>query len=238
MHSKSESITNSDDPHVRDRSTASRARVVAAADDARQRLGRDLHDGVQQGLVSLALDLRCVESQVPVDLPRLRAQISDVRDGLTRMLDELREISRGVHPVILTEGGLPVALKALVRRSAVPTALTVHSEQRPPDWVEVAAYYLVAEALTNAAKHAKASIVHVDIEAVDRCVRIAVRDDGVGGVDLGRGSGLLGLVDRIEALGGRLTITSPSGVGTSLLATIPLDDDTAQWHDPLVQSAE
>jgi signal transduction histidine kinase len=224
MQSKNNRTTISN-AQVRAQLNASRARVVAAADDARRRLERDLHDGVQQGLVSLALDLRTVESRVPVDLPRLRAQISEIGDGLTRVLDELREISRGIHPAILSEGGLECALKALARRSAVPAMLTVHAQRRLPERVEVAGYYLVAEALTNAAKHAKASIVHVDIEAADECVRISIRDDGVGGADPAQGSGLIGLVDRVEALGGTLTITSPPGTGTSLLASLPLDDN-------------
>lgn len=226
MHSETNRITISN-AHAGAQLTASRARVVTAADDARRRLERDLHDGIQQGLVSLALNLRLVESTVPADLPRLRAQIAEIGDGLTRVLDELREITRGIHPAILTEGGLESALKALARRSAVPATLTVQIERRLPDRVEVAGYYLVAEALTNAAKHAKASSVHGDIDAADAYVRISIRDDGVGGADPVRGSGLIGLVDRVEALGGKLTITSPPGAGTSLLATIPLDDSTA-----------
>jgi signal transduction histidine kinase len=226
MHSKNNRITISN-AHAGAQLTASRARVVAAADDARRRLERDLHDGIQQGLVSLALNLRVVESMVPAGLPRLRARISEIGDGLTRVLDELREISRGLHPAILSERGLESAVKALARRSAVPATLTVHAQRRLPERVEVAGYYLVAEALTNAAKHATAAIVHVDIDAADGCVRISIRDDGVGGADPVQGSGLLGLVDRVEALGGKLTITSPPGAGTSLLATIPLDDSTA-----------
>jgi signal transduction histidine kinase len=230
MQSQDKRITISK-AHVPAQLTASRARVVAAADAARRRLERDLHDGVQQGLVSLALELRSVESRVPADLPRLRTRISEIGDGLDRVLDELREISRGIHPAILTEGGLERALEALASRSAVPATLTVHAERRLPERVEVAGYYLVAEALTNAAKHAKASIVHVDVSAAGGCVRISIRDDGVGGADLKRGLGLIGLVDRIEALRGTLAITSPPGTGTSLLATIPLDDSTALTTD-------
>jgi signal transduction histidine kinase len=219
MDSKNDGITTS---NANAEPTASSARVVAAADDARRRLERDLHDGVQQGLVSLALDLRSVEAMVPADLPQLQARISEIGDGLTRLLDELREISRGLHPAILSEGGLEFALKALVRRSAVPATLSVRIEARLPERIEVPAYYIVSEALTNAAKHARASVVDVDVAAANGTVRIAVRDDGVGGADLGRGSGLIGLVDRVEAVGGEITITSPPGEGTSLLATIPL----------------
>jgi len=208
--------------HVRAQINSSRARALAAADDARRRLELDLHD-VQQGLVSLALELRSVESRVPADLPPLQAQIAGIGDGLARVLDELREISRGIYPAILTEGGLELAVKALARRSAVPAELSVRIERGLPERVEAAAYYFVSEALTNAAKHAMASVVHVDIDAADGCVRILIRDDGVGGADPTRGSGLIGLVDRVEALGGELTITSPPGAGTTILACIPLN---------------
>jgi signal transduction histidine kinase len=144
-------------------------------------------------------------------------------DGLSGVLDELREISRGLHPAILSEGGLEYALKALVRRSAVPATLSVRIEERLPERIEVPAYYIVSEALTNAAKHARATVVDVDVEASNGFVRIAVPDDGVGGAEIGQGSGLIGLVDRVEAVGGEITITSPPGEGTSLLATIPLE---------------
>jgi signal transduction histidine kinase len=228
MDSKNDGITTS---NANAEPTASSARVVAAADDARRRLERDLHDGVQQGLVLLALDLRSVEAMVPADLPQLQARISEIGDGLTRLLDELREISRGLHPAILTERGLESAVKALARRSAVPATLTVHAERRLPERVEVAGYYVVSEALTNAARHAQASVVHVGIDAADECVRISIRDDGVGGADPAHGSGLIGLVDRVEALGGELTITSAPGAGTSLLASIPLDDSPLDDSD-------
>jgi signal transduction histidine kinase len=228
MDSKNDGITTS---NANAEPTASSARVVAAADDARRRLERDLHDGVQQGLVSLALDLRSVEAMVPADLPQLQARISEIGDGLTRLLDELREISRGLHPAILTERGLESAVKALARRSAVPATLTVHAERRLPERVEVAGYYVVSEAPTNAARHAQASVVHVGIDAADECVRISIRDDGVGGADPAHGSGLIGLVDRVEALGGELTITSAPGAGTSLLASIPLDDSPLDDSD-------
>jgi signal transduction histidine kinase len=213
-------ISNAD---ARAQLTASRARVVAAADEARRRLERDLHDGIQQGLVSLALALREAEAMAPSEPPALPNAIAGVADGLTGVLDELREISRGLHPAILSEGGLGYALKALVRRSGVPATLNVRIDGRLPERVEVPAYYIVAEALTNAAKHARASTVDVDVEVTDSVVRITVRDDGVGGADLGRGSGLIGLVDRVEAAGGEITITSPPGEGTSLLATLPLE---------------
>jgi len=212
-------ISNAD---ARAQLTASRARVVAASDEARRRLERNLHDGVQQGLVSLALALREAESLAPADPPELRTTIGRVVDGLTAVLDELREISRGLHPALLSEGGLAYALRSLARRSAVPTTLHVRVPDRLPERIEVPAYYLVSEALTNAAKHAQASVVDIDVEATDGVARIAVRDDGVGGADIRRGSGLIGLVDRVEAAGGELRITSRPGEGTSLLATFPL----------------
>jgi signal transduction histidine kinase len=202
--------------------TASRARIVAAADDTRRRIERDLHDGTQQRLVSLGLQLRAAQAAVPPELGELEGELSRVAEGLASVSDELREISRGIHPPILSEGGLGPALAALARRSAVPVKLDVRTERRLPERVEAAAYYVVSEALTNAAKHARAAVVDVDVDADDSMVRLAIRDDGVGGADLGRGSGLIGLRDRVEALGGRLEVASPAGHGTSLLARIPI----------------
>ncbi|QYN34750.1 GAF domain-containing sensor histidine kinase [Pseudonocardia sp. DSM 110487] len=212
-------ISNAD---AREQLTASRARVVAASDEARRRFERNLHDGVQQGLVSLALTLREAESMAPPDTPELHAAIGRVVDGLNGVLEELREISRGLHPAILSEGGLAYALRSLARRSAVPTTLNVRVPGRLPERVEVPAYYVVSEALTNAAKHAQASVVDIDVDATNGIARIVVRDDGIGGAEIGQGSGLIGLVDRVEAAGGEFTITSPPGEGTSLLATFPL----------------
>jgi signal transduction histidine kinase len=139
------------------------------------------------------------------------------------VLEELREIAQGIHPAILSRGGLPRALTVLARRSAVPVKLDLHADRRLPEPVETAAYYATAEALTNAAKHARASIVHVALEARDEKVRLAIHDDGIGGADLSRGSGLIGLSDRIAALGGTLTVTSPAGNGTTVLTEIPLE---------------
>ncbi|MCW2672620.1 MAG: hypothetical protein JWP14_1209 [Frankiales bacterium] len=202
--------------------TASRARVVATGDDTRRRLQRDLHDGAQQRLVSLALEVRAAEALAPREPAALHVQLSQIREGLTGALDELREISQGIHPAILTEGGLQAALKALARRSAVPVELEVRANGQLSEQVEVAAFYVVSEALTNAAKHASATVVRVDVETDDVIARLCVSDDGVGGADLDRGSGLVGLRDRVEALGGRIEITSPVGGGTALVATIPI----------------
>ena len=203
--------------------TASRARIVAAADDARRHFERDLHDGAQQRLVSLGLKLRTAEAMVPPDLHQLNEQISDVVMGLAGVSEDLREISRGIHPAILSKGGLCPALRALGRRSAVPVQLDLAIAGRLPETAEVAAYYVVAEALTNVAKHAQASEVSVSVELEGANLRLSIRDDGVGGADSRKGSGLLGLIDRVEALGGTMAITSSPGNGTSLLATIPLE---------------
>jgi signal transduction histidine kinase len=202
---------------------ASRARVVAAADETRRRIERDLHDGIQQRLVSLGLELRAAQVTVPPQLGELDGVVSHVVEGLASVLDELREISRGIHPAILSEGGLEPALAALRRRSAVRVELDLNVERRLPEPIEVAAYYVVSEALTNAAKHAHASAVNVELDTDDAILQLAIRDDGIGGADPGRGSGLVGLSDRIEALGGTLQITSPAGTGTTLLIEVPLE---------------
>jgi signal transduction histidine kinase len=177
---------------------ASRARIVTAADDARRRLERDLHDGAQQRLVSLALKARMTEVSLPAGA-----------------------ISRGIHPAILSKGGLGPALRSLACRSAVPVELDVDVEGRLPDRVEVAAYYVVAEALTNTARHAHAAEVKVRVKAADGQLDLTISDDGAGGADPATGSGLIGLVDRVEAVGGHFSVSSPAGVGTSLAATIP-----------------
>jgi signal transduction histidine kinase len=184
-----------------------------------------LHDGAQQQLVSLALELRAAEASVPRELGEHRAELSRIVDGLTSALDDLREIALGIHPAVLADGGLGPALKTLVRRSAVAVNLDVRAEARLPEPVEVAAYYVVAEALTNAAKYARASVIHVAVEARGGILRVTVRDDGEGGADPARGSGLLGLKDRAEAIGGTFSFSSPPGAGTSLDVELPLDAD-------------
>jgi signal transduction histidine kinase len=202
--------------------TASRARIVSAGDEARRRFERDLHDGAQQRLVALGLKLRAAEAAVPDDLESLRGQVSDIVDDLVEASKDLQDLSRGIHPAVLSRGGLTPALKTLARRSTVPVELHLRVNGRLPDSVEVAAYYVVVESLTNAAKHAGASEVSVEVEADDDDLRLSICDDGSGGAGWGRGSGLVGLRDRVEALGGRLLVSSPVGVGTSLMATIPL----------------
>jgi PAS domain S-box-containing protein len=203
---------------------ASRARIVTAADQTRRRIERDLHDGVQQRLVSLTLDQRQAEATVPAELPELRARLSRVADGLAGAMEELQEISRGIHPAVLARGGLTAALRTLARRSAVPVLLEVRAETPLPEPVEVAAYYIVSEALTNTAKHARASVVHVVAEARGGVLGLSIHDDGRGGADHRRGSGLIGLTDRVDALGGTIEVVSPSGEGTTLLVTLPIDE--------------
>jgi signal transduction histidine kinase len=202
---------------------ASRARIVATADATRRRIERDLHDGAQQQLVSLALQVRAAQANAPKKLSKHRQDLSQIAEGLTTVLDELREIARGIHPAILAEGGLGPALKTLAHRSPIPVELDVRDEERLPESVEVAAYYVVSEALTNAAKHSGATKVEVEVEMHERTLRVTVRDDGAGGAEPDRGSGLLGLKDRAEAIGGTLRLESGRDVGTSLIAELPLD---------------
>ena len=202
---------------------ASRARIVAAADEARRRIERNLHDGTQQQLVSLILGLRTAEDTQPCDAAELRALVARTARGLAGALEELQEISRGIHPAVLSTGGLRQALETLARRSTVPVELKLRAPRRLPGPVEVAAYYAVSEALANAAKHAHASAVYVELDADDATVRLVIRDDGVGGADPAQGSGLVGLRDRIEALGGTLEVTSPAGSGTRLLIEVPAE---------------
>jgi signal transduction histidine kinase len=200
----------------------SRVRIVAAADRARQKIERDLHDGTQQRLVALALQLRAGEAAVPAEHPEVRAQLADAARELTTALDELRELSRGIHPAILTEGGLGPALKALARRSTVPAEVAVEVPDRLPEPVEVCGYYVVSEALANTAKHADAVTVWIDARVSDGRLRLSVRDDGHGGAAADRGSGLTGLADRVEALNGSISVVSPVGAGTTLLVDLPV----------------
>jgi signal transduction histidine kinase len=203
--------------------TASRARIVAAADQTRRRIERNLHDGAQHRLVSLALQLQAAQAAVPPELGELSAELDLAVDEATGALEELRELARGIHPAVLAEGGLPAAIKTLARRCTVPVELDVRVDRRPPEPIEIAAYYLVAEALTNVAKHAGASTVEVEVDTIDDVLRLCVRDDGHGGADLAGGSGLVGLSDRVEALGGRLWLHTAAGAGSTVRAELPLD---------------
>jgi PAS domain S-box-containing protein len=200
---------------------ASRRRIVAASDDARRRIERDLHDGVQQQLVSLGLGLGAIEARLPPG-DALNEQLASVSNGVRSVLDALGEIAHGIHPAILSHGGLAPALKGLARRSSVPVELHAHISMRIPDEAEVAAYYIVSEALTNVAKHARANVVLIDVTTEDGTLTLSVRDDGIGGADPREGSGLVGLRDRVEALGGTIAIESPAGDGTCVVVRLPI----------------
>jgi PAS domain S-box-containing protein len=206
---------------------ASRRRIVAAADEARRRIQRDLHDATQQRLVTLKLSVDAAEADVPPDRYDLRAELARIAAGLTDAVAEVQEISRGIHPAILSQGGLGPALRTLVRRSTIPVELDVPAGTRLPEPIEVAAYYAASEALANSAKHAQASHMQVSLATRNGSLVLSIRDDGVGGADAGRGSGLVGLQDRVEALGGTIGVDSPPGGGTSILVTLPLDVESA-----------
>jgi signal transduction histidine kinase len=199
---------------------ASRRRIVAAADEARRRIERDLHDGIQQRLIALTFRARAMTRRPPDELAGIAAELAE---GLKDASDELREVSRGIHPTILTEAGLGPALRALARRSTVPVDVDVdvRLDERLPAPVEAAAYCIASEALTNVAKHAHANVVELTAAHDNGVLTLEVRDDGIGGVDAGRGSGILGLTDRVEALGGTISITSPPRGGTTLSVRLP-----------------
>jgi PAS domain S-box-containing protein len=201
---------------------ASRSRIVEAADDARMRLERNLHDGAQQRLVSLSLALRLAQARVREDPDGAEQLLAGAGDELQHALAELRELARGIHPAVLTDRGLPAALEALAARAPVPVQLSADLDDRLPGPVEAAAYYVVAEALTNVAKYAEASSVEVRAQRQNGRVVVEVADDGVGGADPVLGSGLRGLADRVEALEGELEVTSAVGAGTTVRAVIPL----------------
>jgi signal transduction histidine kinase len=200
----------------------SRARIVAVDDAARRRIQRNLHDGAQQRLVTLSLGLEEAQAAVPPGADELAQRLEGAMTEVADVLEELKEIARGLHPAVLTDNGLRPALRALVRRSAVPVSLDVQVKGRLPEPVEVAAYYAVAEALTNIAKYAGASAAEVEATTREGVLQVYVRDDGRGGADFGRGSGLAGLKDRIEALGGRISLHSPPAAGTTLQIALPL----------------
>jgi signal transduction histidine kinase len=202
---------------------ASRARIVEAADTERRRLERNLHDGAQQRLVSLALQLRLIKSSLRRDPEAAEALLADADSELDHALEELRELARGIHPAVLTDRGLAVAINALAERAPVPIELTRIPDGRLPDPIEAAIYYLVAEAVTNVAKYARATRASVAVDRSNGIATVVVSDDGIGGAEPVPGSGLVGLADRVEALGGRLHIESPLGRGTCLTAEIPCD---------------
>jgi signal transduction histidine kinase len=206
---------------------ASRVRIITAADEARRRVERDLHDGAQQRIVVLALKAGMLAQSQAARTAGLDADLRSFGVDLNEVLEELRTIASGLHPAALSEGGLAPALRTLARRSPVPVVLDVRLPGEVAESVEVAAYYFVAETLTNTTKHAEASRIDVTVELRDGHLWVCVRDDGVGGAAPTRGSGLVGLTDRIEAFGGTMTLDSPSGGGTTLVAHLPLPEHPA-----------
>ena len=204
---------------------ASRRRIVAASDQARRRIERDLHDGTQQRLVSLALAARTAEADVAAGRGDPRAGLSRIAAGLADAVAELQELSRGIHPAALSEHGLGPALRALARRSAVPVDLDITTNARCPEPIEVAAYYVASEALANTMKHAQASHAEVSLTSRNGSLQLSIRDDGVGGANPARGSGLAGLTDRVEALGGSIRLHSAAGAGTQITVNLPLEHE-------------
>jgi PAS domain S-box-containing protein len=201
---------------------ASRARIVAASDEARRRIERDLHDGAQQRLVAVGLDVQAVQMSIPPELREARSGLERVQGELESVLESVRELSRGLHPALLSQGGLGPSLRALARRSPIKVDLKVDVERRPPESVETAVYYVVSEALTNAAKHSGASQLSVTVATAGEVLRVSIADDGIGGAEASGGSGLVGLIDRVEALGGSFELASPVNDGTRISIELPL----------------
>jgi signal transduction histidine kinase len=201
---------------------ASSARIVAASDEARRRIERSLNTGPHRRLVALSEELRETQSLVEPGQDDLQEQLTRTMKGLDSVLDDLREISRGLHPATLSRSGLRRALESLTQRSEVPVRLEVHIDRPLPDHLQVALYYTVSEALTNVAKYSRAAMVNIDLTLDQAVLKLRVTDNGVGGADPTRGSGLFGLKDRIESLGGTIKVISPTGGGTSLLVDVPV----------------
>jgi signal transduction histidine kinase len=201
---------------------ASRRRIVTAADEARRRIERDLHDGAQQRLVHAIINLKLAQRVFREDNREAESLVGEALEHAERGINDLRELARGIHPRILSSGGLGRALETLAGQSPVPATVVAKTQARLPEPVEVAAYYVASEALTNAAKHAHASAVDIAVEADGGSLVLNIRDDGVGGADLSRGSGLVSLRDRVQALGGALDVRSAAGGGTELIARIPI----------------
>jgi signal transduction histidine kinase len=206
---------------TRDELAASRARLVEAADEARRRIERDLHDGAQQRLVAVRLELTLLDERLERDPEGARTVLARAREQLDCGLGELRDLARGIHPTVLTDRGLEAALEALVQRAPMPVDLHAVVPERLDTAIEAAAYFLVSEALTNVAKYARADTIGVEATCTGGTLVVTIDDDGVGGADPRRGSGLRGLVDRVDAVGGRLEVSSAPGRGTRLCARLP-----------------
>jgi PAS domain S-box-containing protein len=210
---------------------ASRRRIVTAHDEARRQIERDLHDGTQQRLVALGLSVRNVEALLPPDRSELRSELARIASGLSDAVTELQEIARGIHPAVLSHGGLQPALRTLARRSTIPVELDIATHARFSEPIEVAAYYVACEALTNAAKHARASHIEVSLATSTDALLLSIADDGVGGADRRRGSGLVGLADRVEALGGSIQVRSDAGDGTHITVRLPVEFESTKDAD-------
>jgi signal transduction histidine kinase len=201
---------------------ASRARIVAAGDEERRRIERNLHDGTQQRLLALALDVQAVEATIPAVEREAHENLERIVHELEAVHEEVRELSRGLHPALLTRAGLRPSLRLLARRSPIPVELRIDVGERPPLSIETAVYYVVSEEITNAIKHSQAAKITVAVVSRENELRASIVDDGIGGADSGVGSGLVGLADRIEALGGRVALESPVGAGTTISVELPL----------------
>jgi len=201
---------------------ASRQRIVATADETRRRLERDLHDGAQQRLVSTVVALKLTERALDQGSGNVEGLVHEALENAESANEALRELARGIMPAVLTRNGLGPALEAVAHRSPIPVMLDLRTDGRLPEDAEVTTYFVISEAVTNAAKHSQASAVHVTVEPIDGEVRLSIDDDGVGGADPARGSGLVGLRDRVEAIGGALKVQSPPGEGTRVTVELPL----------------
>jgi signal transduction histidine kinase len=215
-----DALANTD---AREQLAASRARILEAGDDERRRLGRDLHDGAQQRLVSVIISLQLAQKRWASDPERARRYVDEALGDAQAAIGDLRELAAGIHPSVLTDRGLPAALETLAGRSPVPVELDADLDGRLPMSLETTAYFVVAEALTNVGKYARASRVSVGVRVVGEALEIEVLDDGVGGADASAGTGLRGLADRVSALGGALAVSSPPGRGTRIHARIALN---------------
>jgi PAS domain S-box-containing protein len=201
---------------------ASRARIVAASDEARRRIERNLHDGTQQRLVALGLDLQAVRTSIPAELQGVRSGLERSESEIEAVLEDVRELSRGLHPALLSRGGLRPSLRALARKSPIKVSLDINVDKRPAEPIETAVYYVVSEALTNASKHSQASKISVAVATAGDVLRATIEDDGIGGAEASAGSGLVGLIDRVEAIGGRFALDSPPTDGTRISIELPL----------------
>jgi PAS domain S-box-containing protein len=205
---------------------ASRARIVAAGDEAKRRIERNLHDGTQQRLIALGLDLQTVRDSIPADQQDAQTGLERIRHELESVLEDVRELSHGLHPALLSQAGLERSLRALARKSPIPVTLDVSISERPSESTETAVYYVISEALANAAKHSGASEISVVLTTPRSEIRATIEDDGTGGAEASAGSGLIGLIDRVEALGGRFALDSPPGHGTRISIGMPLIAET------------